>query len=74
MTVAEPTPVVISGTKLEILPGFGFRSALENGRLALEQDDADGNTDNVVLSRTEMLALVFEYAPWIGVEVTKVTS
>lgn len=61
---AEPTPVVISGQRLEVLPGFGFRASVEDGRLAIEQDDSSGNTDNITLSRTEAKVLFAQFGEW----------
>lgn len=62
---AAPVPVTMTDT-LEVLPGFGFRSAIESGHLSIAQDSDDGTTDNVILSRTELKVLFAQYAEWAG--------
>ena len=66
-TIADtlPTPVEITAA-LEVMPGFGFRATVENDRLVIEQDDAEGKTDNLVLSRTEAKVLFAQFGEWAG--------
>lgn len=64
-----PEPVTIIGPALEMAPGFGFRASVEDERLSVEQDDSEGKTDNVVLSRTELRVLIAEFASWAGLNV-----
>lgn len=62
----EPTPITITGPRLEILPGFGFRAAIEDDRLSIEQDDSAGDTDNITLSRTEAKVLFAQFSEWVN--------
>lgn len=64
---AEPAPVTISGPKLEVLPGFGFRAGIEDESLVLEQDAGVGDerrTDSITLSRTEAKVLFAQFQEW----------
>ena len=63
---AAPTPIVITGPQVEVLPGFGFRASLEDGRLSIEQDDSNGRTDNITLSRTEAKVLFAQFSEWVS--------
>ena len=41
---ADPLPPVKLNGHLEVAAGFGFRAAIEDGQLRIEQDRADGDT------------------------------
>lgn len=62
----EGEPIVSSGARLEILPGFGFRASIDDDRLSIEQDDSNGNTDNISLSRTEAKVLFAQFSDWVS--------
>jgi hypothetical protein len=62
--IAGELPTVEITGALEVLPGFGFRATVENDRLVIEQDDSEGKTDNLVLSRTEAKVLFAQFAEW----------
>lgn len=62
-TIADQLPEsLILGPSLEVPAGFGFRIALESGRLVIEQDgqteDGETRTDTIVLSPSEARQLV----------------
>lgn len=58
----QPKPVEL-GKSLEVLPGYGFRAAIEDDRLAIEQDSGE-RTDNVTLSKAEARALFAQFGEW----------
>jgi hypothetical protein len=55
----EPDPITMA-------PGFGFNAGIENGNLVVRQLDTEGNTDTVVLSRTEAKVLFAQFQPWVN--------
>ncbi len=63
-----PEPVTIAGPRLEVLPGFGFRSSVESEMLVIEQDAGEGDdrrTDSISLSRTEARVLFAQFHDWV---------
>jgi hypothetical protein len=61
-----PPPVRLNGHALEILAGYGFRARVEDDRLVIEQDDSEGNTADLILSRTEAKVLFAQFGEWAG--------
>ena len=43
---------------------WGIEAHLEDGFLQLQQSDAEGNVDNLMLSRAELLAIIDKFAAW----------
>lgn len=67
-TIADELPQPIRlGASLEVIPGFGFRASIEEGRLVIEQDDQAG-TSNVTLAPHEARQLVDWISEQIGEE------
>ncbi len=62
-TDLPPQPITISDA-LEVLPGFGFRATVEDDHLVIEQDNSEGATDSLVLSRTEAKVLFAQFGEW----------
>jgi len=64
---AEPPT---ADTSLTVERGSGFRAALDEDQLVVEQDNADrpDQPDNLTFSRSEFHVLIKKYAAWAGVE------
>jgi hypothetical protein len=59
---------------LDIPPGWGINAVIDDGRLVLRQSDAEGNTDEIALSRPEARALFAHFGSWVsGPSITSVT-
>lgn len=57
-------PPAIAYPVLEILPGWGVNAAIDDGRLVLKQEDAEGNLDEIALSRSEARTLFAHFRTW----------
>jgi hypothetical protein len=57
-------PPAVAYPVLELLPGWGVKAALDDGRLVLKQSDSEGNTDEISLSQTEARLLFAHFRTW----------
>jgi hypothetical protein len=46
---------------------FGLKASLDGDYLKIEQSDAEGATDTLMLSRTEARQLIANFSKWAGV-------
>lgn len=60
---AAPAP------SLKVSAGYGFHAIAEDGMLKITQEDADGNTDTILLSPTEAMVLFAQFGEWAGLPV-----
>lgn len=61
---AAPEPIAAPSPTLTMTPGYGFAAVIEEGVLKIEQGDAQGNVDTLLLSRTEARVLFAEFHDW----------
>jgi hypothetical protein len=61
---APAAEVVPPPDRLEIAGGYGLRAELDEDMLKIEQDDREGNTDTVLISRSEFALLAGKYSDW----------
>lgn len=53
-----PSPAKTAALSLQRPAGFGFSASLEDGKLVIEQESADGRVDNITLARHEARELI----------------
>jgi hypothetical protein len=61
---SSPPAPTIGHPVLELLPGWGVNASIDEERLVLKQSDAEGNVDEIALSRSETRALFAHFATW----------
>lgn len=61
--VPAPTGTV-DPNRIEIEHGYGVRAWIDESYLMLQQDDGEGKTDALCLSRAEFRVLVEKYKEW----------
>jgi hypothetical protein len=58
--ISAPAPAEV----LEIQQGYGLRAHIDEPYLFVAQDDGEGKTDMVCLSRTELKQLIERFGRW----------
>lgn len=61
---AEEETATPDGPSIAMEPGFGFRAAVHDGHLRIDQTDSEGNVDTIMLSPTEAKVLFAHFAEW----------
>jgi hypothetical protein len=49
---------------LEIQQGYGLKAWIDDPYLMIQQDDGEGKTDAICLSRSELRQLIAKFADW----------
>lgn len=55
---------VLKSEELVMPAAWGVKAHLEDGFLQLNQSDAEGNTDAIMLSRAELSAIIDKFGAW----------
>ena len=61
---AKPVEVSAAPVALEIHQGYGLKAHIDESYLFIAQDNGEGATDTVCLSRTELKQLLDKFGSW----------
>jgi hypothetical protein len=64
---ASPKAATTPAAELVIDACFGLKASIDGDYLKVEQSDAEGNVDTLMLSRTEARQLIVNFSKWAGV-------